>query len=156
MSCSGSRMAVFLAALFLLGACSISMALPGEFLQLESDGSELKATTPDDARLWVRQFEDRDRGDLQFWAESLKLDLVRNRGYELVEETELRDGEGREGVQMQFALTTQGEPHGYLVALFVFEATSANMILTGEFVAPPPVFEEHLEAVQASLLTIQR
>lgn len=154
MSCAGSRWALSLA--LLLGAsCSISMDLPPDFLQIESGRAELKATTPDDARLWVRQYDDPDQGDLEFWAETLKLDLVRNRGYVLVEETEVQDAEGRKGRQMQFSLTAEGEPHGYLVAIFVCEGASTNVIRVAEFVASRAAFAEYLDAVKVSMLTIQ-
>ncbi len=156
MSFAGSRRALGTLALFMLGGCSsIEMELPPDFLQLQTGGFELKAITPDDARLWVREFEDRDQGDLQFWASSLKVDLEENRGYSPVEETELRDDQGREGIQMRFALTTEGEPHGYLVAVFVFEGSSTNTIRVAEFVAPSGVFQHHLEGVKAALVTIK-
>ena len=153
MSCAGSRGMPGLA--LLLAACgAVSMDLPPDFLQLETPRAELKATTPDDARLWVRQFADRDQGDLAFWAETLKLDLVRNRGYVLSDESEIRDGKGTEGVRMQFGVTTEGEPHGYLVAVFVHEGGSENTIVVAEFVAPTAVFEKYLDAVETSMSTI--
>jgi len=143
-------------ALFALSACSaLEMNLPPDFLQLQTGGFELKAITPDDGRLWVREFQDRDQGSLRFWASSLKVDLEENRGYSPVEESEIRDDHGREGIQMQFAVTTEGEPHGYLVALFVFEGSSTNTIRIAEFVAPRTVFEQQLEGVEAALVTIQ-
>ena len=83
------------------------------------------------------------------------MDLEENRGYSPVEETELRDDQGRQGIQMRFALTTAGEPHGYLVAVFVFEGSSTNTIRVAEFVAPSDVFHQHLESVKAALVTIQ-
>ena len=46
--------------LFLTGCSGISMDVPTPFLRLETPRAELKATTPDDARLWVREFEDHD------------------------------------------------------------------------------------------------
>ncbi len=156
MSFAGSRRALGTLVLFVLGGCyAIEMDLPPDFLQLETGGFELKAITPDDARLWVREFEDGDQGDLQFWASSLKVDLEENRGYSPVEEAELRDDQGRVGTQMQFAVTTEGEPHGYLVAVFVFEGSSTNTIRVAEFVAPRAVFEQQLEGVEAALVTIQ-
>jgi hypothetical protein len=153
MSCAGSRGMFGLT--LLLGACgSVRMDLPPEFLQLETPRAELKATTPDDARLWVRQFGDRDQGDLAFWAETLKLDLVRNRGYVLSGEEEVQDRNGTRGVQMQFGVTTEGEPHGYLVAVFIHEGGSENTIVVAEFVAPTAVFEKYLDAVQTAMSTI--
>ena len=140
-----------------LGACSsLSIELPPEFLQLETGRGEVKATTPDDGLLWLRQFDDRDQGDLEFWAESMKLDLVDNRGYVQVGDEQLLDALGQEVMQMQFRLTTAGEPHGYLVCLFVFEGYWSNTILVAEFVAPERVFQGHLDAVKAAMLTIDR
>lgn len=137
------------------GCSSIEMELPPDFLQLQTARRELKAITPDDARIWVREFEDPDQGDLQFWASTLKLDLEENRGYAPVEESAFRDDMGRDGIRMQFALTTEGEPHGYLVAIFVFEGSRTNTIRVAEFVGPEPVFERHLEGVKTALATIQ-
>lgn len=156
MCCAGSERYLGLVLFLGLGACArLSMELPHGFLQLETPRSEFKATTPDDARLWVRQFTDRDQGDLSFWAETLKLDLIDNRGYVLDEETELLDTEDREGVQMKFSVTTEGERYGYLVAVFVIDGGSENTIRVAEFIAPRAVFAQYVEVVQNSILTIQ-
>ena len=69
------------AASLLLGACTIQADLPSEFLRLDSQQRELKAMTADDARLWVREFDDPEDGNLAFWTEALRNDLVDRRGY---------------------------------------------------------------------------
>jgi len=147
---SASRSAV-LGLCLLAGACAIEMDLPEPFLQLDTPGSWLKATTPDDARLWVREFADPDQGSVQFWSEALKNDLTRNRGYALVETGEARDQEGREGVRMEFRTTTQGERVGYLVAVFVLPGSSSNTIRVLEFTAREAVFASHVDAVVVAI-----
>ena len=155
MCCAGSRLGA-LASLRVLAACSaLSMALPPEFLQLETGRGELKATTPDDGLLWVREFVDRDQGDLGFWTESMRRDLVENRGYVLVDERPVQDGEGRPGTQLRFRLTTEGQPHGYLVTIFVLDGSSTNTIRVAEFVAPAAVFDARADAVRTAMLTVE-
>ena len=56
---------------------------------------------------------------------------------------------------MPISVTTEGEPHRYQVAVFVFEGSSTNSIRVAEFVAPRAVFEQQLEGLEAALVTIQ-
>ena len=41
--------------------------------------------TGDDARVWVRRFQDPNGADLAFWAEALEHDFVDQRGYDPLE-----------------------------------------------------------------------
>ncbi|MEW6743828.1 MAG: hypothetical protein AB1486_13820 [Planctomycetota bacterium] len=148
------RTGVVLALATLTGCAAISMKVPQGFLQLETPRDELKATSPDEAKIWVREFEDPNKGDLAFWADVLRKDLTRNRGYELVEEGATRDVQGRPGTWMQFELVLGGEPQGYLVAVFVIEGSSANTIRVAELVARKPVFDASVGAVREALATL--
>ncbi len=151
---SSVRWAV-LGALALAGGCApLEMELPQGFLQLETGHEELKATTPDEARLWVREFDDRDQGDLSFWSSTLQNDLERRRGYRLVRVDDTEDAAGRAGVVMELAATVEGEPQGYLIAIFVIAGGSTNTIRVVEFVARDAVFAEHAGAVRAALRTL--
>jgi hypothetical protein len=133
---------------------------PDGFLQLETSGQEIKATTPDDARLWVHQFVDRDLGTVEFWAEALSHDLVEGRGYRLEEELETRDAEGRPGAIGVYTTTVDGVVLGYLCALFVIEerpflGDDYNLIRLAEFVAPKDAFDALRPEVEKALTTLK-
>ncbi len=157
MSAASSRArAAILASLLTLTACaSIEMELPGDFLQLKVPGLQLKATTPDDARLWVRQFDDYDQGDLSFWVRTLRNDLEQNRGYTPIGEEETVAAGDHEGLLMQFAVEVEGVPEGYLVVVFVTAGGRSNTITVLEFVAEKSVYDERLPAVRAALPTLR-
>ena len=141
----------------MLGACSsLTADLPSDFMQLRTANHEFKATSPDGARVWAREFEDYDQGGVSFWAEALKNDLTEGRGYVLESSDSVRDGEGNEGRQMQLKTTFGGERWGYLVAVFVLPGSSSNTIRVFEFTAREAVFETYLEQVSASVATLQK
>lgn len=143
----------------LLGACSMTMNLPTDFLCLEQSASHYKAITPDDGRLWVREFADPAAGTLQFWTTTLQNDCVQNRGYELVGATAVRDGSGHQGQQLEFRTVAEGERYGYLVSLFLLPGSflpwSSQHVLVTEFTAREAVFAARLEAVRAAIGTLQ-
>lgn len=158
MSCAASdlRRVLAVAGLWLLGSCSIAMDVPPPFLQLESPGDELKATTPDDARLWVREFADPDEGDASFWSDALGHDLEL-RGYQPVGDVEdVRDAEGRVGHLRTYTVDVDGREHGYLVAVFVRSTwLGDHFVRVAEFVAPKARFDELAPAVRAALATLE-
>jgi hypothetical protein len=118
--------------------------------------SELKATTPDDARLWVREFDDPDGGTVVFLAETLKNDLTSNRGYAFRTDSGTMDATGRPGIEQTYETAAGGEPHGYLVAVFVVERTLRdNLVRVAEFAAPKPVFDEHVESIRTAIGTLR-
>jgi hypothetical protein len=143
------------------GACKIAMRLPAEFLQLEH-AVGYQAVTADDARVWVRQFADPDEGSVDFWTGALKEDLLRNRGYQLVDQGTVRDAAGREGRWLQCTATVDGERFGYLSAVFVLPGGwfsshglfTDNKVRVCEFTAREELFARHLEAVRAAIATL--
>jgi hypothetical protein len=143
----------------LLGACSMTMNLPADFLCLEQGASHYKAITPDDGRLWVREFADPADGTLPFWTTTLQNDCVQNRGYELIGATDVRDGSGHPGQQLEFRTVAEGERYGYLVSLFLlpksFWPWSDQHVLVTEFTAREAVFAQRLPAVRAAIGTLQ-
>ena len=158
MSCSGSNALVIAVVCLLATACATggpSMDVPEDFLQLRGGPAELKAITPDEGRLWVREFADPERGDLSFWAQALQNDLAENRGYDVAQRSEVRDAAGRPGVLMECAVTFGGEPRGYLIAVFVIEGSGDHRIRVAEFAAARAVYDSHVEAVKRSLATLR-
>jgi len=134
------------------------MTVPGDFLALDTPGSEVKATTSDEARLWVREFSDPDSGTARFWADTLRHEFVEKRGYTLLHTAPVRDGAGREGVEMRFATTVDGTPRGYLVALFVVESSlpwQSNSIRVVEFVSERSGFDKYVDSVHEAIATLE-
>lgn len=139
-----------------LPACqSVSMTLPSKFLQLETDRSQLKAMTPDDGMLWVREFADGDQGDLSFWVETLRNDLTSQRGYIVDDAGDVRDAAGRLGRRMTCSVNRDGEPYRYLIAVFVQRGTWTNTIRVVEFTARQPVFDANVADVLAAIPTLR-
>jgi hypothetical protein len=143
--------------LLVLPACATTMDLPPDFLRLH--GNLLKATTPDDARLWVREFADPDAGPLEFWSKVLERDCVQNRGYELVGASDVHDGAGHAGRQFEFRTAADGERYGYLVSLFVLPGSflpwSHQHVLVAEFTAREAVFTQRLASVRTAIATLE-
>lgn len=153
MCCAVSELRVVLLSLALLAGCAtpLSMTVPSPFLRLESSGAGIKATTPDGARLWVREFADRDRGDLSFWASALHYDLE-ERGYRALEEAgEVRDAADKTGSLRSYLCDVEGREQGYLVAVFIPEAGTVRVV---EFVAPRARFDELSAAVRTAISTL--
>ena len=147
------RLSTIGCALLALTSCISGPRLdaPDGFLQLRETPTDYKATTADGARLWARQFEDRDEGTLAFWADALEHDLIRNRGYELIDRTPTANAAGLEGVLQRYRVHTDGAPHGYLIAVFADHGT----IRTVEFLAPSAVYDAHEDAVRTAITTLR-
>ena len=94
---------LLVAALLPLTACSTLEAdLPETFLQLDTDRDELKATTPDGALFWVREFDDQHGGGLEFWTAALREDFVEGRGLVAIgDPAEVEDDRGRTGTVLR-------------------------------------------------------
>ena len=63
------------------GCATLQMDVPDRFLVIKEEGDSLKAMTPEESRLWVRDFNDDTRGSLTFWRDALRGDLLKGRGY---------------------------------------------------------------------------
>ena len=141
----------------LAGCATVSIDLPSDFLVLERDAEarELRAATADEARVWVREHDAPPGAELPFWRKALMRDLVDARGYTVLEERDVKDATGREGVELLCEATLGGVPHRYLLAVFVlptaFPTFFDDTIRTVEYAAEKDVFETHLAAVRAGI-----
>ncbi len=144
--------------LALLPACAAPMALPKEFVELKDSGEGWRAITSDDARLRVRDLSDPSPGGVEFWADTLRLDLVQGRGYEQVGSGEAKNKAGVAGRWLEFAANVQGERIGYLVAVWVVEPWlpfSDPFLRVVESAAPDAVFRARVDAVREALATVR-
>lgn len=138
-----------------LGSACVTMTPPERFLVVDESGSQLKATTPEESKLWLRDFPDSDKGGLAFWRDALKADLVDNRGYLLISEGPVQDGAGTPGHELVLESTVNGQTVRELLALFVYPGWFDDTIRVVEYVAEKPTFDKEVDAVRKSLSTIQ-
>jgi hypothetical protein len=151
-----SLTSLLLAVLVAFGGCvSFQLQVPQRFLVVEHEGSTLKALTPDESKIWVRDFDDSSFGTLAFWQEALTGDLVKSRGYRLVSEAPVVDGAGRTGTSFVLETTLGGRVVRELMAVFVVPGMCANTIRVLEFVADKEAFDAEVEGVKASLKTLR-
>lgn len=143
-----------LALVLAAGAC-VSLEPPARFLVTDRSGDQLKAITPEESKLWVRRFDDEDKGGLDFWKDALKSDLKDNRGYLLLAEAPATDGTGAAGHTMTLETTVNGRPVRELLAVFVRPGLCGDSIWVLEYVAPKDVFDKELAGVTASLSTLK-
>lgn len=137
-------------ALLALGACSLPIQLPKDFVQLE-EYEEFHAVTGDDARLSIREFEDPHEAPLEFWAQAVEYDFTQQRGYQLVGSGEVRNHSGLPGRWLECAADVSGERTGYLVAIWV----DGYEVQVVEFAARADVFKARVEGVRAALATVR-
>lgn len=147
------RMALLSLLLAFVSSC-VSMQVPERFLVTARGTDELKAITPEETKLWLREFSDPDRGDLAFWSEALRRDLVENRGYTLLSEGKIEDASGNVGTELLLEATIQGRAVRELLALFVFPGAFEHRIRVVELVGEKEPFEAALPEVRASIKTL--
>lgn len=142
--------------LVLATACAAPLTLPKEFVELKDAGEGYRAVTSDDARLRVRDLAEPTAGGVEFWAETLRSDLVQQRGYEPVDAGEVKNQDGVAGRWYQFAANVAGERVGYFVAVWVVDpALGPPFLRVVEFAARDEVFRARLDAVRAALATVR-
>ena len=148
---------LFLLLCLAAAACKAPMTPPKEFVELKDYGYGWRAITSDDARLRITDHDDPTQGGIEFWSETLRLDLVQQRGYEQIASGEVKKEAGGTGQWFQFAANVRGQRIGYLVAVWVVDPSwplSSNFLRVAEFAARDEVFKARLEGVLASLSTV--
>jgi hypothetical protein len=140
-------------------ACAAPMQLPQEFVELNDPGEGFRAVTSDDGRLRLRDVSDpTDGGTAEFWADSLRRDLVEQRGYEEVSSGDVKNADGGTGRWLELAANVHGRRVGYLVAVWAVDPwwpLSKRYLRVVEFAAPDPVFRARVDAVKKALETVQ-
>lgn len=146
-------------ALLLAAACAAPMQLPQDFVELNDAGEGFRAVTSDDGRLRVRDVADpTDGGTAGFWADSLRRDLVEQRGYEEVAGGDVKNAAGGDGRWLELTANVGGRRVGYLVAVWVVDPwwpLARRSLRVVEFAAPDPVFRARVDAVKQALATVR-
>jgi len=137
----------------LLLSGGVSLDVPEGFVLVERQRDQIKAVSPDESKLWLREFPATNRAGLAFWSEALQNHLIHRRGYTLVEQRPVRDGSGLDGLELHFEVASHGVTYRYLVTLYVPDRpfwSSQGKIRVLEFLAPEPAFARHLQLVRRS------
>ncbi|MHC4512692.1 MAG: hypothetical protein ACYTGW_12820 [Planctomycetota bacterium] len=139
--------------LALLAGCAIHADVPDRFLKLKNTRFEFKATSADDAMFWVRRFDGQEKdSNLDFWQEALTNNLVKGRGYTLVDSSEITTRSGLAGRAMVLEATVGGETQRELFAIFQKERLwGGPSLYVAEYVAPKTLFDEYLDRVRAAI-----
>ena len=138
----------------LLSGC-LTMQVPERFLVIESGPGVLRALTPEESKIWVRDFDDDTKGTTTFWKDALKADLLKNRGYTLINESQVVDGGGHSGTMLTLEATLGGRPVRELLAVFVIPGLFSNTIRVAEYVADKEAFDGEVEGVKQGLTTLK-
>ena len=135
------------ASAFLTGV--INVDLPDRFLIIDQQREELKATTADNAKLWIRELVISKHAELEFWSKALQNHLVENRGYTLLSQQNIQDKRGREGVE--FTFETQVSNKRYSVMVFADQMkllSRKRKIRVIEFVSSRDAFDSYMDDVR--------
>lgn len=139
-------------------ACALSgcltMQAPDRFLIVERGPGVLRAITPEESKIWARDFDDETKATLAFWKDAVKADLIKNRGYTLVGESQIQDGGGHQGLLMTLEATLGGRPVRELLAVFVIDGVFSNTVRVAEYVADKEAFDVEVEGVKKALTTL--
>jgi hypothetical protein len=139
--------------------CVAPVDLSRDFVTLSAhdDYPDFRAVTGDDARVWLRRFDDENDGDLPFWSQALTHDFA-ERGYDVIEQGEVADAAGATGHWLRCAANVQGEHTGYLVAVWVAPRTwgAGCRVTVFEFAARDEVFAARVDDVKKALATLRR
>lgn len=118
-------LATLTAALLFLGhgcAGSFELRPPPNFVELKDDPNyDFRATSADGVILSVRELDNEQEGNKDFWLDAIRNRIRLNGGYALTEETEVRAASGQAGTQLRFGRDQNGTPFTYWVTLFVGE-----------------------------------
>ena len=150
---STARTVLLLALAFTAAACATPIELSRDFVALagHDSGSDFRAVTGDDARVWLRRFDDPNEADLAFWAQALEHDFERQRGYDIVGKGDVMDADKNRGRWFECTANVDGERIGYLIAVWAGDGE----VLVVEFAARGDVFAERVNSVRRALRTVR-
>jgi len=151
---STARPVVTLLLAALMTACVTPIELSRDFVSLagHESASDFRAVTADDARVWVRRFDDANEADLEFWAQVLEHDFVQQRGYDLVGQGDVENADHERGRWFECVTNVRGERVGYLIAVWA----NGSDVLVVEFAARGEIYGNRVECVRVALWTVRR
>ncbi len=149
-----AELSLLLCVLGALGCKTVELGLSPRFLVVDRTPESLDAMSSDDARVRVRDFT-APGGDLEFWVDALRRNLVDGRGYVLLEEGKVV-ASGVGGHAMTLEVSVGGRAVRYRVAVFVkVQKKDESAIRVVEYVADKAGFERHLPDVNGAIATMR-
>lgn len=120
---ANARALALAAALLALAGCGrpFTPATPQGFVELEERYSDYdyRATTPDGVVLAIRAIDNKQKGDMAFWTQSIENHMRSMGGYALLEKREVTCEGNHKGTQLRFGHDEGNTPHIYAVTIFV-------------------------------------
>lgn len=112
---------IFLTAVasLILGCSPLISAPPSDFVVLDDDTYDYRATSADGVVIAATKLRHEPRGELSFWVRAVENRMRDRGGYELVAEREVRTSRGLTGRELRFSHESGAVPHTYIVAVFV-------------------------------------
>ncbi len=131
-----------------LGCSRVGVVTPKGFVELsEQEEYDYRATSADGLVIGVREIDNEQRGELDFWARAIENQLRRQGGYALLETREIKSRDGVAGKQFRFGHDEERAPHLYYIAVFVTPATIALFEVGGT----KELVTQHAAEVDAAL-----
>lgn len=129
------------------------MEAPDGFLVVKESRHELQAVSPDDARVWWREFPVDNKTGPEFWAKAIQTHLVDHLGYRLIDQSEVVSFKQQPGHQMLFEADSDQGPVRYLLTILrkpkpVWSRRGAIQVI--EFAAPANLYADYVNAVGAA------
>ncbi|MCX8037852.1 MAG: hypothetical protein N3D11_12545 [Candidatus Sumerlaeia bacterium] len=140
--------------LTLVDGCVFRMTTPENFVRVKQSiwtPSAFHALTPQEDKLLVRHFTSGEKQTLKFWADTLRNNLVEERGYTLREEGEFKTDAGLAGHRFLFEITMSDVPYCYELVVFVTQTWRRQHIYAAEFLCQKKNFDANRPAVEKAL-----
>ena len=133
-------------------ACTDRMELPANFVELdrsERGTYDVRGISADGVVVALRHYPNPKGGSLEFWAEAVKNELTRGRGYTLEDTKEVKSASGVPGQMMTFTARRRGAPAEYVVGVFV----TSQRVLVAEAGGKKEALTPRLEEIRTCLLS---
>ena len=129
------------------------MEAPSGFLVVRENRHELQAVSPDDARVWLREFPVDNKTGPEFWSKAIQTHLVDHLGYRLIDQSEVESISRQPGHQMLFEADSEQGPVRYLLTILrrpkpVWSRQGTIQVV--EFAAPANLYADYIDAVGAA------
>ena len=128
----------------LLGGCHEWTETPEGFVEVDSKGVDYKAVTPEGAVIVIRHRDNDEEGDLDFWSEVFELEMVKAKGYKVVDKGEVSSADGTVGSVLLFEYAQGQTPYHYGLTVFVRD----DLIVTVETATELDNYERREEAFE--------
>lgn len=147
-----------LACVLAVGGCEMTMDLPDNFVEVEESRLgpyEVRGVSADGMVLAARRHENAKNGNLAFWTEAVKRELLAQ-NYTLADTEDVESSAGLAGVLMTFTANRGGRPFTYMTAVFVKSGLlDDGEVFVSEAGGETSVLTPRKDDMRAALLTIR-